>query len=70
MVKSFASVSMIVGNLGLKYRSIGEVVNKDFSLLNDFLASVDQLNHFLSNSSFVKSVSSLTTLEKLFINCE
>jgi hypothetical protein len=68
IAKLLASVSMIVGKSGLKCYSIGTVVNKDFSLPKDFSASVDQLNLFRVNFSFVKSVSGLTTLEKLFIN--
>jgi hypothetical protein len=34
--KLLGLISLVVGNLGLKYRNIGTVINKDCRLLKDF----------------------------------
>jgi hypothetical protein len=68
ITKFLASVSTIVGNLRLKCPSISTRIHTDLSLLNDFLDSVDQVNLFPFNSSFIKFGSDLTPLKKLFMN--
>jgi hypothetical protein len=68
-LKVDGSVSLRISYLGLKYHCISGIVNIEDRLPKDILASIDQLNCFPLNSLFVKSVSDLTTVEKLDINC-
>jgi hypothetical protein len=64
ILKLLLSILTIIGSLVLQCLRIDAIINKDFSLLKDFSASVVKQNLFLLNSSFIKFISKLTTLDK------